>query len=215
MTAEHYVKQIVRKVRCDKKRRQDIGKELLAEIQGRMSGGEALEDIMSDMGSVREIADGFNDSLSETDKKKYRRKKTLLIISGIVLALLLLTLGAMWMLPVAHDLESSDVFSKEEVESTLKEVIELLDQGDYAALEAMSDPRMAPAFQGDRMNEAKAMVCADFGERTGFGTIYASEVIQQNRRMAVCQVNVSYENTSITYTVTFDEDMKLIGLYMK
>lgn len=34
-------------------------------------------------------------------------------------------------------------------------------------------------------------------------------------KYVVGQVTVNYENTNVTYTITFDEDLKLAGLYMK
>ena len=46
MTAETYVKQIVKKVKCDKKRKQDIEKQLLYEIEERIETGEKLQDIL-------------------------------------------------------------------------------------------------------------------------------------------------------------------------
>ncbi len=215
MTKETYVKKIVKRVRCDKKRRQDIGRELLTEIQERMSGGEALEDIMREMGSIREIADSFNESLSEADRKKYRQKRLLCVVLIVGAVCAVLRMGAVWLLPSARDLESSQVFSRAEVESTLKEVIDLLDEEDYAALRDMATPQMATALQEQTMGEAKAQFSGDFGDRISLGAIYSTEVVQQHRHMAVCQVNVSYENTGITYTVTFDEDMRIAGLYMK
>ncbi len=41
------------------------------------------------------------------------------------------------------------------------------------------------------------------------------EVLQRGKYFAVCQVTVTYENTSVTYTISFDESMKIAGLYMK
>ena len=215
MTVENYVKQIVKNVHCNKNRRLDIQKQLLADIEERLSAGETAEDVIKDMGDAREIADSFNDNLSETEKKRYRLRKVLLITGCIILGLLLVAFGILWMLPKTIDIETSAIFSKTEVESKLTEVIGLLDEGDYAALQTMATDQMALALQEDHMEEAKAQFCEDFGARTGFGAIYSSEVIQRNQHFAICQVNVSYENISITYTITFDEDMKLAGLYMK
>ena len=42
-----------------------------------------------------------------------------------------------------------------------------------------------------------------------------AEITQMNRHFAVCQVNVSYENVSVVYTITFDENMNVAGLYFK
>ena len=42
-----------------------------------------------------------------------------------------------------------------------------------------------------------------------------SEIRQNGQRYVVVQVAVTYENVNVTYTITFDENMKLAGLYMK
>ncbi len=44
---------------------------------------------------------------------------------------------------------------------------------------------------------------------------YISEVSQINQHYVIGQVTAAYENVSITYTITLDEDMKWAGLYMK
>ena len=44
---------------------------------------------------------------------------------------------------------------------------------------------------------------------------YATEVIQNGEHYAIAQVTVSYENVNVVYTLTYDADMKLAGLYMR
>ncbi len=67
MTAKQYVNAIVKKIRCDGKKKKDIRQQLLADVNARVSHGETLEDIISKMGGVNEIADGFNETISEKD----------------------------------------------------------------------------------------------------------------------------------------------------
>ncbi len=215
MTAEKYVNQIVKKVHCDKSRKNDIKKQLLSEINERMSNGESIEDIIKAMGKVSEIADNFNESISDADKKKYKQKKILKISACAIIVLLMACVGLKWVIPTVGDLDESRFFSKSEVEKTLIEVIDLLDNGDYEALQSMSTEQMAVAFNEESMEAAKANICDDFGGRVSVGNIYSGEVIQQNLHYATCQVNVSYDNAGVTYTITFDENMKIAGLYMK
>ena len=65
------------------------------------------------------------------------------------------------------------------------------------------------------MDSVKEDLSTDWGERTALGSIYSQEVTQKGRHYVICQVNASYENVSVTYTITFDEHMKLAGLYLK
>lgn len=215
MTAESYVKQIVKRVKCDRKRKQDIEKQLLYEIEERTGAGENLQDILSEMGTVEEIAAGFNEGISEADRKRYRRNKLVKILVPIVAALLLLIAVAVWYLPKVNEIEDSNIFVREEVEQKLVEVITLLDQDDYESLRAVSTSQMANVLYGEYMSAAKQNLSEEFGGRISVGTIYMQELRQMNHSFAACQVTVAYENVSVVYTITFDEEMKLAGLYMR
>ena len=48
-----------------------------------------------------------------------------------------------------------------------------------------------------------------------FGNIYLGEVVQMGKSYAVVQINATYENTGITYTLMFDKEMKLCAFYVK
>ena len=217
MTAETYVKQIVKKVKCDKKRKLDIEKQLLYEIEERTGAGENLQDILSEMGTVEEIAAGFNEGISEAERKRYRRKTLVKILVSIIVILLALIAVAAWYLPKVNNIGSGDgdVFKSAEVEEKLVEVITLLDEDDYESLQAVSTSRMASVLTKDYMSAAKQQLSEEFGGRTSVGTIYMQEVRQMGQCFAVCYVTVTYENVSVVYTITFDEDMKLAGLYMR
>ena len=58
--------------------------------------------------------------------------------------------------------------------------------------------------------EGKASISNDFGKFISYGKIYTAEQKQLGVTYAVVQMNLSYENVSVTYTISFDEDMKLI-----
>ena len=215
MTAEAYVKQIVKKVKCNKKRKLDIEKQLLYEIKERTESGEDLQDILSEMGTVEEIAAGFNEDISEADRKRHRRSRVVKILGSIAVIFLALIAVAAWYLPKVNVIEASSIFTRADVEQKLVEVITLLDEDDYESLQAVSTSQMAKVLTEDYMSAAKQQLSEDFGGRTSVGTIYMQEVRQRGQYLAVCQVTSTYENVSVVYTITFDEDMKLAGLYMR
>ena len=53
MTAETYVRQILKKVHCSSAKKTEIKKQLLADIKERTAQGETLEDVLSRMGTVQ------------------------------------------------------------------------------------------------------------------------------------------------------------------
>lgn len=215
MTAEKYVKQIVKKIACGSQKKRDIKRQLLAEVEDRRQAGENLTEIMAEMGSVQEIADSFNESLSAEEKKRYKTQKILKIVIPIILAVVILGALLVWVLPRQNDIKDSRIFSQQELENTLLCVIDLLDQGDYDTLKNMGTDEMESAFHVYTMENAKSQISENWGARTSIGNIYMVEVTQMNRHFAVCQVNVSYENVSVLYTITFDDNMNIAGLYFR
>lgn len=215
MSPEKYVKQVTRKVLCSKSKKCDIERQLLAEIEERMQGGEALTDILSSMGSVEEMAEDFNESISEAEKKACKRQKFCKILLVLVLLAIAAGLFIRWSLPKTNDVRESQIFDETEVEQKLTEVIDLLDKDDYDTLQEMSIDQLKSVLTKATMDGAKEDLSTNWGKRTALGSIYSQEVTQKGQHYAIYQVNASYENVSVTYTITFDEHMKLAGLYLK
>ena len=215
MDAKKYVNAIARKIRCDGKKKKEIKKQLLLDIQMRIKQGEWLEEIISQMGMAEEIAHGFNENISLKEQKRYVRNKVLKIVIPIILVLLFLIVYVYWMLPKQFDIGRSGYFNKEQVETAMKETIELLDAGDYTALCDRAAPHMQTILNAETMEGAKGALSNDWGERKLFGAIYMVELIRGNSHFAVGEITVTYENVSATYRLTYDEDMRLSGIYMR
>ena len=67
----------------------------------------------------------------------------------------------------------------------------------------------------EAMAEVKKQISDDWGERQQFGTVYMSEIEQKNQHFAVGEIMVVYENVSVVYRLTYDEEMRLAGLYIR
>lgn len=215
MTATQYVKAIVRKIKCSGNKKKEIEKQLLYDIDLRMEQGEKLEDIIVQMGTVREIAESFNENISVQEQKKYTRNRILKIVIPIVLILAILICLVYWVLPKRLDIENSEHFDKAQIEEAMKDTVKLLDAGDYAALQDTAISQMKEVLNAETMENAKKHISDNWGERLQFGNAYIAEVVQQNTHYAVGEITVTYDNVSVVYTITYDENMKLAGLYMR
>ncbi len=215
MDANKYVNAIARKIKCGGKKKKEIKKQLMTDIDMRMKQGEQLEEIILQMGTAKEIADGFNENISSKEQKRYARNKVLKIVLPIVVVLGFLVLYGYWMLPKSYDIGQSECFDQEQVEAAMKETIELLDAGDYVALQESAIPQMQSLLNAETMDKAKGALSDDWGERKQFGTIYMVEVVQGNMHFAVGEITVAYENVSATYRLTYDEKMRLSGIYVR
>lgn len=216
MTAKQYVDSIVKKIKCDGKKRKDIRQQLLADIDLRIEKGEALEEVISQMGSINEIAEGFNESISLEEQKRYKRNNVLKSIGSIVLVLLVLCCLAYWYVPKAVEIEKSKYFDKAQVEAAMKETVEQLDAGEYDSLKENSISEMEQFLnQGAREEIRKTILEDEWGERSNFGPAYIAELSQGNHHYVVGEITVTYENVSVTYRLTYDQDMRLSGLYVR
>ena len=215
MDAKKYVNAIVRKIKCNGKKKKEIKKQLLMDIDMRMKQGERLEEIISQMGTVKEIADGFNENISLKEQKQYARNKVLKIAIPIIVVLVFLILFVYWILPKSFDIEQSKYFNKEQVEAAMKETIELLDERDYIALQESAIPQMKPLLNAETMDDVKGALSDDWGERKLFGAVYMVELVQGTGHFVVGEITVTYENVSATYRLTYDKDMRLAGIYVR
>lgn len=219
MKAETYVDKIVKQMQCSKSKKEEIRKQLLGDIRERVAAGESEEAVIAQMGTVEELAQEFNESFSAKERKRSRKSRStkMIIITILVIIGLFAIATALlyWMLPKGTDISESSTFVKEQVEARVEEVINLLDDGAYDTLAENATEQMAGVLNDEDMDAAKQLVGDDWGARVELGTIYMQEVEQRGVHYVITQVAASYENVTVTYTITFDENMKLAGIYMK
>lgn len=219
MKAETYVDKIVKQMQCSKSKKEEIRKQLLGDIRERVAAGESEEAVIAQMGTVEELAQEFNESFSAKERKRSRKSRStkMIIITILVIIGLFAVATALlyWMLPKGTDISESSTFVKEQVEARVEEVINLLDDGAYDTLAENATEQMAGVLNDEDMDAAKQLVGDDWGARVELGMIYMQEVEQQGVHYVITQVAASYENVTVTYTITFDENMKLAGIYMK
>lgn len=219
MKTETYVDKIVKQMQCSKSKKEEIRKQLLGDIRERVAAGESEEAVIAQMGTVEELAQEFNESFSAKERKRSRKSRStkMIIITILVIIGLFAIATALlyWMLPKGTDISESSTFVKEQVEAMVEEVINLLDDGAYDTLAENATEQMAGVLNDEDMDAAKQLVGDDWGARVELGTIYMQEVEQQGVHYVITQVAASYENVTVTYTITFDENMKLAGIYMK
>ena len=215
MDEKRYVNAVARKLKCGGKRKKEIKRQLLSDIQMRENQGERLEEIISRMGKAEEIAESFNESISAKEQRRYAGNRVLKIVIPIVLALTFIAVSVYWIFPKTVDIEKSRVFDKEEVEAAMKETVELLDAEEYAVLQENAIPQMQSFLNAETRESIRGTLSDDWGERKQFGAVYMAEVIQGNTHLAVGEMTVTYENVSVTYRLTYDEDMRFAGIYVR
>lgn len=213
MDAEKYVKKIVRNLKCTGAKKKEIGDSLLSDIAARREQGEAMEQIMESMGSPEEIAEAFSQNLSDADRKAYKRRRIGMTIGQIVAALVFLSVLAWWMIPKPAAL--GDDLSQEAVTASVENVIVMLNQNDFDGLQELAVDELKSKLTQETMDEVRKGISEDWGEMQSIGKVYMQGLKQKGKVMVVTQVDAVYENVSVVYTISFDEDLRLGGLYMR
>lgn len=108
----------------------------------------------------------------------------------------------------------SSIFHEEEVEKAGEQVVLLLNQRDSDGLWALSDPQMKASLTDDVL-EGVYQVLSGVGPFEGFEQVRVAGMIDRSigNDFAVATVKARYHNKSITYTIIFNEQMDLVGLY--
>lgn len=214
-SAEQYTKDIIKGIKCGGAKRKEIRKQILSDIEIRLQEGEQLNEIISEMGNASEIADGFNESLTEKDCKSYKRGKALKIIVPCILVFVLIAGGIYWYIPKWKDITQSKHFDLEVLDTEVTHTLELINADDYSALQENATKEMKPYLNSETIGAAKDAICTEPGQQMSMTVNLESELVQRNIHMAVCEVTVYYENAIMTYRISYDEDMKLAGLYIR
>ena len=213
MNVEKYVNEILKKVKCSRAKKTEIKKQLLADMSMHMEHGETIEQIRETMGTPEEIAEEFNQNLSAEEKKAYKRGKNKKIIAAIVAVCCVLIAYAWWLFPKTGELGEKTNVTQEVLEQEIENVIVLLNQNDFEALQKNAMEEMQSVLNQEAMD--KALVGEDWGQMQTIGTVYTQEVTQQGKLFVVSQVDVIYDNVDVIYTISFDENLQLAGIYMR
>ncbi len=104
----------------------------------------------------------------------------------------------------------SDKFDEEEVKAAAEEVIEILNEGDIDTLVDQKWNSVMKSMAGrEMMTEQVLPIVEDLGALTG------SSDKDTEQEFAVAVVKVKYEKRKAQFTISFDEDMKVGGFYVK
>ncbi len=151
------------------------------------------------------------------EQKKLSKKKMLLIVLAIVAAFLVIA-GVLfkWQYPESVEFGTSGKFQAAEVEAVTQEVVALFSEQEYEKI--MTDyagKALAKDADAEDLRYAATTANSDWGGFQSMKEIDLGEMKRAGKQYAVAEVEVVYENVTITFTFSFDEDMKLSGVYMR
>lgn len=111
----------------------------------------------------------------------------------------------------------ADVFKEDEVVARAKEYVETINTLDYDAVVAGLREDLQSQVTAESLESAWGPQLDEAGKLEKYTTVVAygqkSKTTQED--YAVCVLVCEYENASLTFTISMDEDLEIVGLYMK
>lgn len=217
---EDFMKKYIRKVKkyllCDRKRKEEIAKQLESDIAIAMEHGQTFAAILKDMGTPKEVANEFNANFSGAEIRQAKKTKRVRLAGIGAVVVLVAALAIWWMLPKTYDIENSTIYNKQVVCEKAAADIQAFSAGNYDIMRSDMNTHLQNTLSADTLDKAKENIGGgNWGNYQSLGNAYAAEVVQLGKRYAVVQINASYEHVSVTYTLTFDKQMQLAGFYLK
>ena len=173
------------------------------------------------MGDPRQVAQEFNEDLSEAERaagKKRKRTKTIAIVATVAVAVAAIIGAATWWASpkTAPAAGQSSHQTEQQVIERAQEVVALLDAGDYETLQSMSIDEMKAGLNAEMMEQAREItVPGDWGAFGSFGNAYATEISQSGQVFDVVEVVAVYEKATVTYGISFLNGEELAGIRMR
>ncbi len=108
-------------------------------------------------------------------------------------------------------------FDKEEVGTAAEEIVGLATAGDYDSIIAALRDDVKSAITADQLKEGWAPVYEKAGAFDSVSKMELSGTKDKTsgEEYAVAQVMVKHANATLLYTLSFDKDLALVGLYLK
>lgn len=212
MNKEAYMKQVMRHLNCQKNKKREIKKELDADIEAALFNKESWEDIQKRLGSPEQLANEFNENLGFVKKKRH------FVVIGVIIVIVGLLIGGYFyirsLIPVTNELGTSGLYEQSVLEEKASQVIELLNAKDFVQLQNLSDSLLAKEISEQKMNAAIEQL-GELGDYQKITNRLFVEVTQKDATIAVGEMTALYAQRTVTYTISFNQDMQLVGLYMK
>lgn len=130
--------------------------------------------------------------------------------------LALLFLVCVFTLSACGKSKSSSKFDQKKVEELATSVVDMVNKGDAENIKELCNEQMKQAFTDDVLNQVFDTV-KQFGEYKEVSKIDVTEIEDKasKKPIAVAVIKAKYTDKRAIYTISFDTDMKLAGLYIK
>ncbi|MCK8058156.1 MULTISPECIES: DUF3887 domain-containing protein [unclassified Fusibacter] len=135
-------------------------------------------------------------------------------MNKMVIMIIIVTL-TFALLTACTSTELSSDFDSAVVESSAQGVVDALNAKDYDSVVAMLREDLQDRLNAQKIADAVEMTYGDAGEFTAINKTTVIGQKKEDEDFAVAIIEAKYENKKVIFTLSYDKNMKLIGLYMK
>ena len=111
----------------------------------------------------------------------------------------------------------SDQFNEQDVTAAAEQVVTLLNEGNYQGVTDITRSDLQDELSADVLENALSGILESAGSFQSFSktTVVGSEDNTTGEDYGLAIVVAEYENGKLTYTITVDQNLQIVGLYVK
>ena len=106
-------------------------------------------------------------------------------------------------------------FDVQVVEQHVMATIARFEKDDVTGLQAEATTELRPHLTAEQISGAKAEYAPKWGARAGIGKPLMTAGKEGDKWYVICELAVGYKATAVVYRLTYDENMKLAGLFVR
>ena len=106
-------------------------------------------------------------------------------------------------------------FDVQVVEQHVMATIARFEREDITALQLEATQELRPHLTAEQVTGAKAEFAPKWGARGGVGKPLMTAGKEDGKWYVICELAVGYKATAVIYRLTYDENMKLAGFFVR
>ena len=111
--------------------------------------------------------------------------------------------------------QAKSPFDEKVLEQHVMATITRFEKDDVTGLQLEATRELRPHLTAEQVTGAKAEFAPKWGARAGVGKPLMTAGKEGDKWYVICEIAVGYKATAVVYRLSYDEDMKLAGFFVR